>query len=358
MRAALACAAATSTRGFAPNPRRGGFRSGTTAGRPTSSCRAARAPTIKTHASAPTSDPLSSKERAEFDLLRRAESLDGGRRGEASSSTAASDHLTPAESRVAQLSPEFAEQQKLMRFAKNFAPKKYANVLSEFEGEVDVEASLETCYALWNDASALKRFVPGLEVATAVGFTSDATRQIQTAECELFYQFGSSKTHELEALRFMVTAVERDVNKSVHWQSTDGFPCGAVVSFSENGNKTTCRLEFYCHLPYDLAVKEGAMKVSLDVEERLAECLTGFAVVAQGVDTAGGVSKWRSGASENDKIFLAPDVVPRGLGLDAFLEPNAEVSATAMEAAAERVRQRVKRRPFTAEVLKEMGKGK
>jgi len=299
-------------------------------------------------------------------LLRHAESLDTGRRGEVSSSTVDDygiDRSTPAETRKQQMSPEFWESQEQMRVEKNFKPKKYADVLSEFEGEVDIGASQETCYALWNDPGALRRFVPGLEVAKATSFFGNDLKAVKTAECELFYQFGSARTNELESLRFIMCAVEHETHKKIHWQSTDGFPCGAVVSFSsapENKNetekKTTARLEFYCHLPYDLALKEGAMRVSLDVEERLAECLSKFAVVAQTVEEKGGVSAMQSDADA--KVYLGENVVPCGFGLDKFHEADASVSKIAMEQAAFLVRQRVGRTPFTSEVLKEMRKGK
>ena len=144
-----------------------------------------------------------------------------------------------------------------------FAPKKYANVLSEFEGEVDVDASPETCYALWNDPSFLTRFVPGLETASFVG-GADAF-----AECDLYYQFGDARTHALERLRFMTAAVERVPNERVHWQSTDGFPCGVVAGFwphEDDASLTHVRVEAYCHLPFDLAKEHGAMSLGLDIE--------------------------------------------------------------------------------------------
>jgi hypothetical protein len=306
------------------------------------------------------SDPLSASERAEFDLLRRAEALASSRRGEPSSSSTAAvaDGMTPEETRAAQLSSEFAAAQAAARVAGGFAPKKYANVLSEFEGEVDVDASPETCYALWNDPSLVVRFVPGLETASFVG-PDDGSR----VECELFYQFGDARTHALESLRFMANAVERVANERVHWQSTDGFPCGVAASFAPRagggaGSKTcVATIEFYCHLPFELAKREGAMKVSLDVEERLAECLAHFAALAADVQSAGGIEALkRPHGSGDDATRVDKNVVPAGFGLDAFREEGASVSARAMREAAEKVRARVGRKPFTVEVLKELGK--
>lgn len=353
MRAVAAAAArAPAPRGFSPrraasrNAKQGGI-----AGTPRRRAETARA--LRAVASA--SDPLSASERAEFDLLRRAEALASSRRGEPSSSSTAAvaDGMTPEETRAAQLSSEFAAAQAAARIAGGFAPKKYANVLSEFEGEVDVDASPETCYALWNDPSLVVRFVPGLETASFVG-PDDGSR----VECELFYQFGDARTHALESLRFMAHAVERVPGERVHWQSTDGFPCGVAASFAPRagGDAKTCvaTIEFYCHLPFELAAGEGAMKVSLDVEERLAECLAHFAALAADVQSAGGIEAARG--SGDDATRVDADVVPAGFGLDAFREEGASVSARAMREAAEKVRARVGRTPFTVEVLKELGK--
>jgi len=352
MRAVAAAAArAPAPRGF--SPRRAASRNasqGGIAGTPRRRAESARL--LRAVASA--SDPLSASERAEFDLLRRAEALASSRRGEPSSSSTAavSEGMTPDEARAAQLSSEYAAAQLAAQIEGGFAPKKYANVLSEFEGEVDVDASPETCYALWNDPSFLTRFVPGLETASFVG-GADAF-----AECDLYYQFGDARTHALERLRFMTAAVERVPNERVHWQSTDGFPCGVAASFASAGGsddvKCVATIEFYCHLPYELARREGAMKVSLDVEERLAQCLGNFAALAAEVQRAGGMQAMRE--SGDDDVLLDADVVPAGFGLDAFREEGASVSARAMREAAEKVRARVGRTPFTVEVLKELGK--
>ena len=351
MRAIAAAAArASAPRGF--SPRRAASRSASQAGiagTPRRRAESARSPRAVENAS----DPLSASERAEFDLLRRAEALASSRRGEPSSSSTAAvaEGLTPEETRAAQLSSEYAAAQAAARRAGGFAPKKYANVLSEFEGEVELDASPETCYALWNDPSFAVRFVPGLETAAFAG-GSDAV-----AECELFYQFGDERTHEVESLRFMTRAVERVPNERVHWQSTDGFPCGVAVSFATGaGGAETCvaTVEFYCHLPFELAAREGAMKVSLDVEERLAECLAKFAGLAADVQSAGGISIARE--SGDDAVLVDADLVPAGFGLDAFREAGASVSARAMREAAEKVQTRVGRTPFTVEVLKELNK--
>ena len=96
------------------------------------------------------------------------------------------------------------------------------------------------------------------------------------------------------------------------------------------------------------------MKVSLDVEERLAQCLGNFAALAAEVQRAGGMQAMRE--SGDDDVLLDADVVPAGFGLDAFREEGASVSARAMREAAEKVRARVGRTPFTVEVLKELGK--
>jgi hypothetical protein len=353
MRAVAAAAArAPAPRGF--SPRRAASRNasqGGIAGTPRRRAESARF--LRAVASA--SDPLSASERAEFDLLRRAEALASSRRGEPSSSSTAalSEGMTPDEARAAQLSSEYAAAQLAVSIEGGFAPKKYANVLSEFEGEVDVDASPETCYALWNDPSFLTRFVPGLETCSFVGGADTF------AECDLYYQFGDARTHELERLRFMTNAVERVPNQKVHWQSTDGFPCGVAASFSaaaggSDAQKCVATIEFYCHLPFELAKREGAMKVSLDVEERLAQCLGNFAALAAEVQRAGGMQAMRE--SGDDDVFLDADVVPAGFGLDAFREEGASVSARAMREAAEKVRARVGRTPFTVEVLKELGK--
>ena len=350
MRAVAGAAArAPAPRGF--SPRRAASRNasqGGIAGTPRRRAESARI--LRAVASA--SDPLSASERAEFDLLRRAEALASSRRGEPSSSftAAVAEGLTPEETRAAQLSPEFAAAQTAARHAGGFAPKKYANVLSEFEGEVEVDASPETCYALWNDPSLVLRFVPGLETASFAGGADDV------AECELFYQFGDARTHEIESLRFMTRAVERVPNERVHWQSTDGFPCGVAASFAAGaggaGAATVATIEFYCHLPFELAAREGAMKVSLDVEERLAECLANFAALAAEVQSAGGIAAARE--SGDDAMRVDAELVPAGFGLDGFREEGACVSARAMREAAEKVRARVGRTPFTVEVLKEL----
>ena len=97
------------------------------------------------------------------------------------------------------------------------------------------------------------------------------------------------------------------------------------------------------------------MKVSLDVEERLAECLAHFAALAADVQSAGGIEALKRGSGD-DTTRVDKNVVPAGFGLDAFREEGASVSARAMREAAEKVRARVGRKPFTVEVLKELGK--
>ena len=351
MRAAAAAAArAPAPRGF--SPRRAASRNasqGGIAGTPRRRAESARL--LRAVASA--SDPLSASERAEFDLLRRAEALASSRRGEPSSSSTAavSEGMTPDEAR-ARSSPRVRRGAARGADRRRFRAEEVRQRVSEFEGEVDVDASPETCYALWNDPSFLTRFVPGLETASFVG-GADAF-----AECDLYYQFGDARTHALERLRFMTAAVERVPNERVHWQSTDGFPCGVAASFASAGGsddvKCVATIEFYCHLPYELARREGAMKVSLDVEERLAQCLGNFAALAAEVQRAGGIQAMRE--SGDDDVLLDADVVPAGFGLDAFREEGASVSARAMREAAEKVRARVGRTPFTVEVLKELGK--
>ena len=94
----------------------------------------------------------------------------------------------------------------------------------------------------------------------------------------------------------------------VHWQSTDGFPNGIVVTFEPGGAGTTAHVEFYCHLPRALAAKEGVMKVSLDVEERLAECLMGFADLAESVEAKGGAGEGEGEWDDGDAVLEAGTV--------------------------------------------------
>jgi hypothetical protein len=87
-----------------------------------------------------------------------------------------------------------------------------------------VHASPETCFALWSDYAMMTKFVPGMEKA-------ELKPDGKSAECLLFYQFADQRTHPLEELRFMATVAEREENALIHYQSTDGFPCGAVIAF-------------------------------------------------------------------------------------------------------------------------------
>ena len=221
-----------------------------------------------------------------------------------------------------------------------------------------MDASPQLCYALWNDPSALLKFVPGLEKARR---TPDG----RCAECILFYQFADARTHPLEELRFMATVAESEDGAMIHWQSTDGFPCGAVVAFEPGTSSGTTRLklEFYCHLPFELAQREGVMTVSLDVEERIAECLSRFAGFAAMVKAAGGVEALSENVSgDNDEEIIEAGVLPTGTGLvgadgrEIGRGGDTKVSRVAMERAAEEFEARVGRKPFAVELLKQLAK--
>lgn len=294
-------------------------------------------------------DPLSSQERAEFDLLRHADTV----RARRVTRRDLAVEVPPEEARVAQQKESFWRTQE-DEYERWFNPKEYGNVLSEFAGTIDVAASPATCYALWNDTHAVRRFVPGMHAAAR---HPDG----ECVECEILYQFGSPRTNDIEALRFMTHRAEHEENKMVHWQSTDGFPNGIVVTFEPGGAGTTAHVEFYCHLPRALAAKEGVMKVSLDVEERLAECLMGFADLAESVEAKGGAGEGEGEWDDGDAVLEA-GTVPQGFGLagtdgaEVSRDAPTRVSRREVREAAEAFRQRVGREPLQVELLKAIGK--
>lgn len=211
------------------------------------------------------------------------------------------------------------------------------------------------CYALWNDTSALMQFVPGLVKA-------ERTPDERCAECILLYQFADSRTHPLEELRFMTAVAECEENAMIHWQSTDGFPNGVVIAIEpgpSDGASATVKMDFYCHVPFDLAQKEGVMTVSLDVEERIAECLQRFAALAASVEKDGGVQAIVDG-DDDEEIVIEAGVLPTGTGLvgaDGQLVGrggDTKVSRVAMMRAAKEFEARVGRKPFTVELLKHL----
>ena len=91
-------------------------------------------------------------------------------------------------------------------------------------------------------------------------------------ECSLAYGYGDAP-RAVERHRFMAHVAERTTDEVVHWQSTDGFPCGVVAGFwphEDDATMTHVRVEAYCHLPFDLAKEHGAMSLGLDIERKLA----------------------------------------------------------------------------------------
>ena len=173
----------------------------------------------------------------------------------------------------------------------------------------------------------------------------------------------------------MATVAEREEGVMIHWQSTDGFPCGAVVAFERGppnnagsgGSSTTVTLEFYCHPPYELAKKEGVMVVSLDIEERIAECLQTFAGVAAATQSAGGLEALaaknaKADGSSGDEMTISAGTLPTGTGLTGMdgteigRGGDTKVSRAAMERAAKEFEARVGRKPFTVELIKQLYK--
>jgi len=341
----------------------------------------ARRPSARARAVAASgADPLSAAERAELDLRRRAEAVRARlarREDEAAAAERARPYrpwktkqdddsiydLTPEESEVLAQTPEYWAARDRLRDAA-FDRTVYGDVLSEFAASVDVAATRETCHRVWRDPAALRRFVPGLE-------RCDPAPDGVCVEAELYYlPFGDARLHELQTLRFMAHRARDELGVAIHWQSTDGFPCGVNAAFRDadavadgggegGGILTTVELEFYCHLPKALAEREGVMKVALDVEERIAECLGAFATLAEATERRGGEA---GGEEEEDVAWVAAGVAPEGFGLvGADGEPVArdrptKVSRRAMERAARAFEERAGRKPLTVEVLREMGK--
>ena len=341
----------------------------------------ARRPSARARAVAASgADPLSAAERAELDLRRRAEAVRARlarREDEAAAAERARPYrpwktkqdddsiydLTPEESEVLAQTPEYWAARDRLRDAA-FDRTVYGDVLSEFAASVDVAATRETCHRVWRDPAALRRFVPGLE-------RCDPAPDGVCVEAELYYlPFGDARLHELQTLRFMAHRARDEPGVAIHWQSTDGFPCGVNAAFRDadaaadgggegGGILTTVELEFYCHLPKALAEREGVMKVALDVEERIAECLGAFATLAEATEMSHGEA---GGEGEEDVAWVAAGVAPEGFGLvGADGEPVArdrptKVSRRAMERAARAFEERAGRKPLTVEVLREMGK--
>jgi uncharacterized membrane protein len=295
-----------------------------------------------------TNDAITPAERAEERLLQLA--ARGAIRGRARAEDdrlwrAAMTRASPDEFWKWQLEDEWWEQHAKWSEAA-YAPKKYADVVSEFGAGVDVNASAARCFRLWRDPDALRRFVPGL---AAIRPAPDG----RCFECTQLYQFADPRTHDLEELRFMTHIAEETENRSIHYQATDGFPNGVVVTFDaseEDASWTSVNVEYYCHLPMDLAVKEGVMRVSLDVEGLVTECLTRFAKLAAGADG-------EDDGDDDDTVFPAR-ALPVGAGLRGKdgreVERGAPTVASkrAMREAREAFVKRVGREPFNTELLK------
>mmetsp|Transcript_15526 Transcript_15526/g.37602 ORF Transcript_15526/g.37602 Transcript_15526/m.37602 type:complete len:429 (-) Transcript_15526:81-1367(-) len=263
-----------------------------------------RRSTVVTAAAAPPSNlnPLSEEEAAELTLLTRAGAITRDGRGLHLANAAYND-LIPSEVSVVQQKAEYWDGQ-AAEYERQYNNKKYGNVLAQFEGEVVVDASAEVCYWMWSAGGAdmFKSFIPGLAVA----------RPMPDGRCWevlMFYQFADSGANPLEELRFMTHVYEAEENKMIHYQSTDGFPNGVVLTFDElepatptQRAKTRVKMDFYCHLPYDLAKKEGAMAVSMDVETLVTDCLENFSekareVVLESIITGDKVEGMSAGAS-------------------------------------------------------------
>jgi len=324
--------------------------------------------------------PLSDEEKAELSLLDHTDALKQVRRNSVGVQEILDEYgeeFTPSGIRFLQQKREFWQGQE-DNYQRWYAPKQYGNVMSEFTGKIDVAASPEVCFSLWNDLSAVMTFVPGMEKAVRM-----ADRDY--VECVLFYQFADSRTHPVEELRFMAHIAEFEENRSIHYQSTDGFPCGVVVALepgAEGAGSTSVSLEFYCHFPYDLARTEGVMKVAMDVEEKIADCLQSFAELALAAtathdlaannerNTAPGASAEHAADAEvyaaavaaNDVLIIEAGLLPSGAGLvDADgreIERGEEmvVSSSALQAAAAEFEARVGRAPFMVELVKQLNK--
>jgi hypothetical protein len=128
---------------------------------------------------------------------------------------------------------------------------------------------------------------------------------------------------------------------------------------------TSVKLEFYCHLPFELAQKEGVMTVSLDVEESIATCLHRFGILAWAVTAAGGVAAVAAEfgddfevtvTGENGEDLLGAGAMPlSGSGAVGVADDGeANMSTAAMAAAAKEFEARVGRKPFAVELLKQL----
>ena len=143
--------------------------------------------------------------------------------------------------------------------------------MSEFRGDVVVQASPATCYALWNDLDALEFFLPG--------FRGERMADGVSANCSIEVTYGDSPERTpMDTHRFMAHVTECEQDVVVHWQSTDGFPCGVVAGFwpNEDGDVsgTRVRVEPYCHLPFGCEVAEdesGFMRAIEFVQKSVSE---------------------------------------------------------------------------------------
>ena len=174
------------------------------------------------------SDPLSEKERAEFELLNRsASTLSGAQIAAQRAVEEKVAAMKPGEIRDAQQQEDFWAHQE-DEYARLFVDRReYSDVMSEFRGDVVVQASPATCYALWNDLDALEFFLPG--------FRGERMADGVSANCSIEVTYGDSPERTAaDTHRFMAHVTECEQDVVVHWQSTDGFPCGVVAGFWPN----------------------------------------------------------------------------------------------------------------------------
>ena len=327
---------------------------------PSSRCLRRRADAGSDRRAVPTralSDPLSERERAEYELLKRASRLGVDEADARRAAAAKVASMKPDEVRVAQQKEEFWAHQ-ASEYRRWFVDhREYSDVMSEFRSDIAVTASPATCYALWNDLDALQFFVRGLE----------ATRMADgvSAECSLTYGYGDAP-RAVERYRFMAHVAERTTDEVVHWQSTDGFPCGVVAGFwphEDDASLTHVRVEAYCHLPFDLAKEHGAMSLGLDIERKLSHAIEAFAFLADATEQgmAEGVIDGADGFKADEHAF-AVGTIPAGFGLTdgpaARLGEDGRVyvDRRAMEAAAEDFEHRTGRKPLPVELVKALQK--
>ena len=306
------------------------------------------------------SDPLSEKERAEFELLNRsASTLSGAQIAAQRAVEEKVAAMKPGEIRDAQQQEDFWAHQE-DEYARLFVDRReYSDVMSEFRGDVVVQASPATCYALWNDLDALEFFLPG--------FRGERMADGVSANCSIEVTYGDSPERTAaDTHRFMAHVTECEQDVVVHWQSTDGFPCGVVAGFwpnEDDSGGTRVRVEPYCHLPFDLAKTHGAMALSLDLENKLSAALEAFVFLADGVEKGmeAGVIDGVDGFKSDEHRFI-PGTIPIGFGLTdgpavRVGEDGAVfVDRRAMDAAAEDFEHRTGRKPLPVEVVKALNK--